>query len=131
MFPRHGKFSVEVDSQMLIVNATGPFNEELVRDYKAAVDAAVAHLQQGHGWGQVIVLEKESLFTPDAERVLVQSLKNRKRGGLRASAVVLMENVTGRSLIKQQISGAYNKAGIEFTFSDTLAGAKAWLSGHL
>lgn len=131
MFPRHGKFSVEVDAQMLVVNATGPFNEELVRDYKMAVDAAVAHLSEGSGWGQVIVLEKESLFTPDAERVLVQSLKNRKRSGLKASAVVLMENVTGRSLIKQQMSGAYKKAGIEFTFSETINSAKAWLSSHL
>lgn len=131
MFPRHGKFSVEVDAKMLVVNATGPFNEELVKDYKMAVDAAVAHLSEGSGWGQVIVLEKESLFTPDAERVLVQSLKNRKRTGLKASAVVLMENVTGRSLIKQQMSGAYEKAGIEFTFSDTISSAKAWLSSHL
>ena len=131
MFPRHGKFSVEVDAHMLVVNATGPFNEELVRDYKAALDAAIHHLSKGHNWGQIIVLEKESLFTPDAERVLVQSLKNRKRVGLRASAVVLMENVTGRSLIKQQMSGAYERAGIEFTFSDNVTSAKAWLTNLL
>ena len=131
MFPRHGKFHVETKSNVLLVSAIGPFNEELVQDYKAAVEAAIAQLSSYPQWGQIVILEKESLFTPDAERLLVQSLKYRKLMGLRTSAVVLHENVTARSLIVQQMSKAYAKDGIEFSFFDNLAEATKWTAASV
>lgn len=129
MFSKHGTFKVEVNpnAKSLLVRATGPFNEEMVQEYSDAVQIAVSQLALFKQWTQLVVLDKESLYTPAAEQLLIKSLAYRKIRGLVASAVVLMPTVEGRSLITQQMTGVYEKSGISFEFFEEINDAKKWL----
>ena len=40
-FGAHGNFNVEIEGRILITDATGPFNEELVTLYRKAVQEAI------------------------------------------------------------------------------------------
>lgn len=125
-FLEHGVYEVKVDEQSLIVDATGPFNQELALHYQTSIESCIQTLES-MPWSQMIVLHSMSLFTPDAEKVLIETLIERKARGLIKSAVVLVE-IEGRSLVVQQMSHAYSEAGVDFAFFDSVDAAKAWLT---
>ena len=48
-FEEHGIFEITVKDGLLLVDATGPFNEELVISYRKALQAAVKLLEVRNG----------------------------------------------------------------------------------
>lgn len=126
IFMEHGVFEVKVDGNLLLVDATGPFNEELIVQYKKALETCIQTLEVSQ-WNQVIVLHQLSLFTPEAEQVLTNTVINRKSRGLNACAVVLM-NVEGESLIKNQMSRCYERARVKYNFTSSIEDANKWLT---
>ena len=125
-FQAHGIFEVSVENNWLIVDATGPFNEELLQSYSHSIESCVSKLEASP-WQQIIVLHQQSLFTPEAESLLSKTVKNRKTRGLKASAVVLL-NVEGGALIQQQLSRVYKGANLPHAFFSNQEAAKSWLS---
>ena len=125
-FAEHGVFRVEVIDGDLIVDATGPFNEQLIRKYNKALQSSILCLK-GTRWAQIIVLHGMSLFTPEAERELCNTLQDRKNNGLVLSAVVCGD-VEYKALIADQMSRCYHRVGIEHDFFDTLTEAKQCLA---
>lgn len=125
-FAEHGVFEVSTDGDKLFVDATGPFNEELANSYGLAIESCIKQLE-GKSWSQIIVLHQLSLFTPEAEKVLIDTLVDRKRRGLIKSAVVLI-NSEGKSLITHQMSHIYQTADIEHGFFNTVEQANDWLA---
>lgn len=126
LFAEHGVFEVKVENNCLIVDATGPFNEELAKHYQTAIDKCIEQLEQTQ-WYQIIVLHQLSLFTPEAEVLLTQTLINRKQRGLTKSAVVLID-IEGKSLVTQQLGKIYQKIGIEHGFFESINQAQSWLT---
>lgn len=124
-FEQHGIYAVEVKGKVMIVDAQGPFNDELVKSYTQAVKSAVMHLS-GEAWGQIIILRGLSLFTPDAEQLLYDVTVWRKEHNLSASAV-LMLNTEAKELVRSQISRIYEKASIEYGFYEDIESAMTWL----
>lgn len=127
-FAEHGEFEVKVEDNILFVDATGPFNEELVKQYEKCLELCIQKLEKAK-WNQIISLHKYSLFTPEAEHKLTQTLKNRKERGLVASVVVL-HNTEGESLIKAQMSRCYESADIRFEFASSIDDAKKSLLAY-
>lgn len=125
-FTEHGVFEIVVEGSFLLVDATGPFNEELILRYRNSLEAAIKQLEGQH-WHQIIVLHEMSLFTPDAERGLVQSLKARKERGLFACGVVIGD-VDCKILVREQMSRCYQQCDVKHHYFDTIAGAKLWLN---
>lgn len=125
-FAEHGVFEVKIENNSLLVDATGPFNQELTTRYGQAIESCIKQLEASN-WDQIIVLHKLSLFTPEAAEVLINTLKNRKTRGLIKSAVVL-NNCEGKSLITQQMSNIYQTADVDYCFFDSVAEAKTWIS---
>lgn len=123
-FSEHGIFEVKVEGQLLLVDATGPFNEELILQYEKALETCIKTLEVSE-WKQIITLHDFSLFTPEAEKKLTQTLINRKSRGLIACAVVFI-NVEAEYLIKAQMSRCYNHAGIKHVFTSSINEAKKW-----
>ena len=124
-FKEHGVFEVKIEGKSLFVDATGPFNEELIIKYERALESCIQSLEVSK-WNQIITLHQFSLFTPEAEQALTQSLINRKARGLMASAVVFV-NIEGESLIKAQMSHCYNKASVNHEFTSSIDDATIWL----
>ena len=125
LFTEHGIFEVKVEHNCLHVDATGPFNEELAKHYQSAIEVCIQELESGD-WHQIIILRKLSLFTPQAETVLIDTLVDRKKRGLDKCAVVFID-IDGKSVVTQQLDKIYRTAGVEHQFFDSLSQAKAWL----
>jgi hypothetical protein len=127
-FTEHGVFEVKIEDNTLLVDATGPFNEELIIHYEKSLESCIKNLETSK-WNQIITLHQFSLFTPEAEQKLTQTLKNRRSRGLVACAVVL-NNIEGESLIKTQMSRCYKCADIKYEFTTSVHDAKKWLAAY-
>lgn len=125
-FIEHGLFEVKIEDKLLLVDATGPFNEELLLQYEYAIESCIQNLEISK-WNQIITLHQLSLFTPEAEQILTNTVINRRARGLIACAIVLI-NVEGESLIKAQMSRCYNLAGVKHNFSTSIHDANKWLT---
>jgi len=126
IFMEHGVFEVRIEGNLLLVDATGPFNEELIIQYERALEACI-HTLEVSQWNQVITLHQLSLFTPEAEQILTNTVINRKSRGLKACAIVLM-NVEGESLIKNQMSRCYDHASVKHNYTTSIHDANKWLA---
>ncbi|TPH13433.1 hypothetical protein [Litorilituus lipolyticus] len=124
-FEEHGIFEVKVEGRLLLVEATGPFNEELINQYQSALKSCINTLQ-GSSWNQVITLHDMSLFTPEAEQALTHSLIERHNKGLESCGVVIGD-VNCKALVSAQMSRCYQKANVKHKYFTTLEEAKAWL----
>ena len=125
-FKEHGVFEIEIAAKLLLVDATGPFNDEVLKHYNKALEACIQQLEDSH-WNQIITLHKISLFTPEAEYILTQTLIKRRSKGLLAGYLIL-EDVDFKSLIKGQLSRCYSKVGVEYHFLDSTSEAKKRLT---
>jgi len=128
-FKEHGVFEIEIEDTLLRVDATGPFNDEVLKRYKWALESCILQLE-GSQWSQVITLHRTSLFTPEAEKILTDTLIKRKSRGLQAGYLIL-EDVDFKSLVKEQLSRCYIKAGVEHQFFDSTSTAVKWITHPL
>ncbi|MDM7859888.1 hypothetical protein QTP81_04640 [Alteromonas sp. ASW11-36] len=128
-FASHGSFSIKVINHCMIVDARGPYNKEIVDEYESTMQTAIESLSS-RCWGQIICLYGMSMFTPDAERRLAQTVENRKHMGLKASAIILVD-VEAKSLVIQQMSSVYERCGVVFQFFECVEQGHAWINQEL
>lgn len=124
-FEEHGIFQLKVENKILHVDATGPFNEELINHYNKSLEKCIQLLEDDK-WNQVIVLHQMSLFTPEAEEALTKTLIERKSRGLSNCAVVI-EDVDCKMLVKEQLGHCYDRANIRYEFFTSSDIALKWL----
>ena len=123
MFKAHGEYSIQRKGPLLLTNCKGPFNTELVDNHNSEI-AAIIDSMPRH-WGQVIVIDEDSLWTPDAERRMYQTVSARKKRGLLVSAVVLV-NPNSKAILRDQISRVYDFAEVEHAFFEHTFSAEQW-----
>jgi len=123
MFKAHGEYSIQRKGPLLLTNCKGPFNTELVENHNSDITTIIDSMPSV--WGQVIVIHQDSLWTPDAERRMCQTVSVRKSRGLRVSAVVL-ENPNSKVILKNQISRVYDFAEVEHGFFEDTFSAELW-----
>ena len=128
MKPVHGSFVVTRCGNVMLTQAYGPWNSEcvdgLALDYRGkSVD------MHGSSWGDIVVLEGESLLIPDAESLLAERISAVHRLGLSHLALVLESSLV-KSTTRNQLEVVYRQTGVNFSFFDTYKEAKAWLT-HL
>ena len=123
-FAPHGEYRISVENNMLLVEAKGPFNSEIVDNY--AADMALAVKQVVAPWSQLIVLHQEGLFTPSAEKQMYSTIGVRKDLGMCASAIVII-GASARFAIEMQISRIYNDLQVVHQYFDNEKEARDWL----
>ena len=124
-FTAHGIFTVETTPKRLLVDAKGPFNLETITQYQKAIESAIHELSTSN-WTQVVVLHGMSMLTPDAESQLEQVILYRKKHGMFACAVVLVD-VEGKGLVTQQFQGIYDRTQTQCMFTESMVEANMWL----
>jgi hypothetical protein len=125
-FEEHGIFQLKVENKILHVDATGPFNGELINHYNKSLEKCIQLLEDDK-WNQIIVLHKMSLFTPEAEEALTKTLIERKSRGLTNCAVVI-NDVDCKMLVKEQLGNCYEKAQVNYDFFTSNDDAIKWLN---
>ena len=128
MKPVHGSFVVTRCGNVMLTQAYGPWNCEcvdgLVLDYR---DKSID--MHGSNWGDIVVLEGESLLIPDAESLLTERISAVRHLGLSHLALVLESSLV-KSTTQNQLEAVYRQTGVDFSFFDTYEEARAWLT-HL
>jgi hypothetical protein len=126
MNPVHGSFIVTRCGNVMLTQAYGPWNREcvdgLVLDYR---DKSID--MHGSNWGDIVVLEGESLLTPDAESLLAERISAVRHLGLTHLALVLESSLV-KSTTRNQLDVVYRQTGVDFSFFDTYEEAKVWLT---
>lgn len=125
-FESHGIYKIEIINNQLRVDATGPFNGELGKQYKADITACIKHLSKG-AWNQIITLHETSLCTPESEVALISSLKERMAHGLYACALVLPDGDC-KHAVEAQFSRIYTTVKLNHRHFDTIDEAANWLN---
>ncbi|MDO6567004.1 hypothetical protein Q4561_08020 [Alteromonas sp. 1_MG-2023] len=121
----HGSFVVTRCGNVMLTQAYGPWNREcvdsLVLDYRQkSID------MHGSKWGDIVVLEGESLLIPDAESLLTERLSAVHHLGLSHLALVLESSLV-KSTTRNQLEVVYRQTGVDFSFFETYEEARTWL----
>ncbi|WP_440876588.1 hypothetical protein [Thalassotalea sp. PLHSN55] len=128
MFAAHGNYLIENNGDCLKIEATGPFNKEVIDNFHAELKSYISELTHKN-WQQLIIMKEMSLFTPEAEQALCHTLDYRINNGLSVSAIVV-ESIY-HSFIKQQLSRCYAKYSINHAFFTEVNEAKIWIEQQL
>jgi len=124
-FKEHGVFQVHVEAKVLFIDATGPFNEESVKQYNIALESCIKQLEASL-WNQIVTFHQMSIFTPKAEELLTKTLIKRRSRGLTCCAAILCD-VDFISSVKEQMSRCYLSAGVEHQYFDSMVKAQQWI----
>lgn len=122
-------YSIVSRSNILQVEAYGPFNDHVTENY---IDDMYTACEQfsGKPWGLLIAFYGNSVFSPEAEAELIKVNKYRVEQGLVANASVLIDSSTA-DIQQLQLGRIYQACNITFYIFSDLASAKSWLEQYL
>jgi hypothetical protein len=124
VFKPHGSMQLQQSGQLNILEATGPFNTELVIAADAAQEELYASLAKKGRWGTVLIFRENALASLDAVAQITTILLRRSEQGYVPVAVALVadQTVEGGAFMQPLYLNAYKKAGIQSrTFFDEAA----------
>jgi hypothetical protein len=129
-FKPHGSMQLEQSGFLNVLEATGPFNKELVVAADAAQENLYESLAQKGRWGTVLIFRESALVSLEALAEISAILKRRKTQGYAPVAVALVfgPEVEGGALIQSHYLKAYQGAGIDGRIFSNEADAKAWMT---
>lgn len=124
-----GKYSIKSKSNILYVDAYGPFSADVTEQY---IDDMYRACEQfsGEPWGLLISFYGNSVFSPEAENALIKVNKFRVKQGLIANASVLINSTTADTQ-QLQLRRIYQAANITFYVFSDVESANAWLDDFL
>ncbi|PRC92573.1 hypothetical protein [Solimicrobium silvestre] len=129
-FPPHGKFSASLDGQLIHMEATGPFNFELLSAY---YEATLPMYVEAHSHGAYAVLvefHRSMLMNCEAVQLLAESVARLVRNDnvMIAVAYVSGLEVEGQSVMVPYIQkNVFEANGIVFKVFNAVADAEIWL----
>ena len=128
-YSAHGRYHIEQQDNILLVDAQGPFNEITAAKYHQDITKVTEQMNQVP-WGSLITFRGNSVFTPDAEEQLKETTQYRQKKGMVAIAVVIL-NSAYADMQQMQLQRIYQDCHIDFhVFSDSDS-AKIWLDGFI
>ena len=130
-FKPHGSMQLEQSGFLNVLEATGPFNKELVVAADAAQESLYASLVQKGRWGTVLIFRESALASLEALAEISVILMRRKSQGYApvAVALVFVPEVEGGTLMQSHYLKAYQNAGIDGRIFSNEADAKEWMAG--
>jgi len=123
------KYSITSQSNILQVEAFGPFNDHITEKY---IDDMYSACEQfsGQPWGLLISFYGNSVFSPEAEDALIKVNKYRVKHGLIANASVIIDSSTA-DIQQLQLRRIYQACNITFYVFSDINSAKSWLEQFL
>lgn len=125
----HGSYTIEQQDNILLVDARGPFNDVILAQYKIDMEK-VCQKMAGQAWASLVTYYGNSVFTPDAEKSLIDITKYRVKHGMVANASVII-NSHHADLQQMQLRRVYQASDIIFHVFSDVDSAKEWLSEFL
>jgi hypothetical protein len=130
-FKAHGAFNLHRDGQVIVIEAAGPWNLELIRQYAHDVLPVTREVAAGGPWGAVVVVRNSVLFTTEAAQSLREAgFRTAKASGRIAVAYVIAPEVEGALLAPDILRRIYDGLNTWAIFTD-LDAAMDWLRGQI
>lgn len=105
--------------------ATGPWNAECVRQFNREYIKLVSPLF-GKQWGDLVILQGESLLIPDAEHLISQTVLESCQRGLSHVALIVSDSSI-RAIARAQFMRIYPSSGLIVQYFDNPQEALDWL----
>ncbi|QBG35742.1 hypothetical protein [Litorilituus sediminis] len=128
-YSAHGRYAIEQQNNILLVDAQGPFNDITAAQYHKDIEE-ITEQMTGEPWGSLITFRGNSVFTPDAEEQLKETTHYRIQKGMIAIAVVIL-NSAYADMQQMQLQRIYQDCNISFHVFSDVASAKQWLDGYI
>lgn len=132
-FPPHGRVRLRVEGRLLVADADGPFNVELLQIIREAGAEIARQLPPLEHWGNFCEYHGSAMATPEALQVFEGLLRasGSHGGGPSCTAYVIAAEVEGAGLMEAIYERAFAAAGLRFRAFADAPSAKAWLLAEL
>jgi len=132
-FRPHGRAEFARDGQVLVCEAIGPFNKELVDAVVGVKAGIISDLIRRGKWGVVIAIRKSALASSEVLAAFTAHLRQLVDAGVASSAaaMVISRDVEGWSLMPQLFVKVYADAGLNLAVFENVGDAKAWVASQL
>jgi hypothetical protein len=121
----HGEYKLALSGNIMFTVARGPWNLECVASFMQDYYAIILPLH-GSRWGDLIILQGESLLIPAAEKLLAKAISISCSKGLTEVAFVLSDSTVPNSA-KEQFLRVYQPSGLNVQLFQNEQTALQWL----
>ena len=128
-FSQHGNVESRIEDNILINEATGPFNAEVIYALKQIQQDLLDILSARQHWAQIYTFHHSALCSPDTIDALSAYLADEK-GKIKkpaATAFVMDQSVEGRAIMAAHYRHVYELAGLKFDIFNSLKEAQDWV----
>ena len=128
-FNQHGHVESRIANDVLLNEATGPFNAEVIFALQQIQSELLDVLGTKKQWAQIYTFHHSALCSPDTIEALSSYLSD-KKGKIKkpvATAFVMGEDVEGRTIMAAHYRNVYALAGLNFDIFTDAGQAKDWV----
>ncbi len=122
----HGDYQIKPQGNILVVDAHGPFNDDTSQSYVKEMYQACEQFS-GQTWGLLTTFYGNSVFTPDAEKALIEVTKYRMSKGMIANASVILNSSTA-DIQQMQLRRIFQSCNLTFHVFSDIDSARNWLA---
>jgi hypothetical protein len=132
-FRPHGRVTFTQDGNLLICEAQGPFNKELLEAIADIELSLVYEMQKCGQWADIIVIKENAMASSECLEAFTEYLSTLGRANLHSlvTAMVIGDDVISADVMTNQFINAYTDAGLNLTVFKTLNDAKVFVKLHL
>lgn len=128
-YSAHGRYTIEQQNNILLIDAQGPFNEATTEQYYQDIKL-VTKKMSGNPWASLVSFQGHSVFTPEAEQKLIETTQYRVDNGMVAIAAVII-NSAYADILQMQLQRIYQNSNIQFNFFSNADHAQNWLDSFI
>lgn len=121
----HGKYTIEKKGNILFIDARGPFNDITAQAFAKDM-YQTCKLFNGEYWASLVTYYGNSIYTPEAESMLIALTKHRTKYGMIANASIILDSNCG-DLQQMQLHRIYQAANMTFHVFSDINSAEKWL----
>jgi hypothetical protein len=128
-FRPHGRIHFTKEHNVLICEATGPFNRELIGALAELEHSMIGEMLAYEHWADIVVIKENAMASPEDLIAFTEYLTSMGRNNMNSlvTAMVIGDEVIGADIMTHQIVDAYMDAGINLNIFKRLHDAKVFV----
>jgi len=132
-FRPHGRVTFIKDDNVLICEAHGPFDRELITAIAELELSMVYEMQKCGQWADIIVIKENATTSAECLAAFTDYLSQLGRANMHSlvTAMVIDDNVIGADVMTPQFINTYAEAGLNLNVFKELNHAKVFVKLHL
>tara|TARA_R110001583_G_scaffold103345_1_gene250502 strand:+ start:1046 stop:1441 length:396 start_codon:yes stop_codon:yes gene_type:complete len=128
-YSAHGRYTIEQQNNILLIDAQGPFNEATTEQYYQDIKL-ITKKMSGSPWASLVSFTGSSIFTPEVEQKLIETTQYRVDNGMVAIAAIIT-NSAYADILQMQLQRIYQNCNIQFNFFSNTDHAQNWLDSFI